>query len=174
MEKIITHFKNNLAIYMVLLASIVILCIALFVTKDEKIEKVDTSMFRVITVKEALDLFKEDTANLLVISTSTCAATIKYVPSLKIAQAKDGFNTYYLELDDIDYESADFQELLKKLDMEYNFNGRVDKFSAFIGSTPMNVIIKNKKMVHGYIGSMDTETLHTITSLYGVGTSEKN
>lgn len=174
MEKMIKHLKNNIAIYMVLLASIVVLCVALFVTKDGNVEKVDTSMFRVITVKEALNLFKQDTAHLLVISTSTCAATIKYVPSLQIAQAKYGYNTYYLELDDIDYNSDDFQELLKKLDMEYNFNGKVDKFSAFIGSTPMNVIIKNKKMVHGYIGSMDTDTLYTITSLYGVASNETN
>ena len=174
MKKVISHLKNNIAIYMVLLASIVILCVALFVTKDSKVEKVDTSMFRVINVKEALKLFKEDNANLLVISTSTCAATIKYVPSLQIAQAKDSYNTYYLELDDVDYKSKDFQELLKKLDMEYNFNGKVAKFSEFIGSTPMNVIIKNKKMVHGYIGTMDTDTLHTITSLYGVSANETN
>ena len=174
MEKVINHLKNNIAIYMVLLASVVIICVALFVTKDPTVEKVDTSMFRVVSVKEALKLFEEDKANLLVISTSTCAATIKYVPSLKIAQAKDGYNVYYLELDEVSYESKEFQKLLKKLDMEYNLNGKVAKFSEFIGTTPMNVIIKNKKMVHGYIGTMDTDTLHTITSLYGVSSNEKN
>ena len=169
MSKILKHLQNNLAIYMVLLASIIIICIALFLTREEPAEKVDTSMFRVITVKEALRLFEQDEASILVISTSECAATVKYVPTLKIGQAKDGYNVHYLELDDIDYNDENFQQLLSKLDMEYNFNGKVDKFSAFIGSTPMNVIIKNKKMVHGYIGTMDTDTLHTITSLYGVG-----
>lgn len=174
MEKLKKHFKNNFAIYLVILACLVVLCVALFVTKEPEQPKVDTSMFRVVTVKEALKLFDEDKANLLVISTSDCSATIKYVPSLQIAQAKDSYHTYYLELDDIDPNSKDFKELLKKLDLEYNLKGKVAKFSEFMGTTPMNIIIKNKKMVHGYIGSMDTDTLHTIISLYGVSADEKN
>jgi hypothetical protein len=174
MEKFKSHFKNNFAIYAVLIASILVIVIAMFATRKDQGETVDTSMFRVVTVKEVLNLFKEEKANLLVISTSNCAATIKYVDSLKIAQAKYGYNTYYLELDNIDYKSKDFQELLSKLDMEYNFNNKIDKFSSFIGSTPMTVIIKNKKMVHGYIGSMSIDTLYTITSLYGVSSNEEN
>mgnify|MGYP003427150083 CR=1 FL=1 len=49
-----------------------------------------------------------------------------------------------------------------------SFNNKVDKFSSFMGATPMTVIIKNKKMVHGYIGTMSVDTLYTIKSLYGV------
>ena len=53
-------------------------------------------------------------------------------------------------------------------DIEYNLKGKVAKFGEFLGSTPMTIIIKNGRMVHGYIGSMDTDTLTTFTSLYGV------
>ncbi len=169
MKKIIEHLKRNVAIYIVLLACLTVLGVTLLITREPDVERVDTSMFQVVTVKEALELFEKDTANLLVISTSTCSATINYVPSLQIGQAKDSYNTYYLDLDEVNADSKEFKELLDKLDIEYNLNGKVAKFSEFMGATPMNVIIKNKKMVHGYIGSMDTATLHTYTSLYGVG-----
>lgn len=174
MKKIKEHLKRNFAIYAVLLTCIVVVCMALFLTREEKKETVDTSMFQVLTLKETLKLFETDEPKLLVISVSECTATIGYVPYLQIAQAKYGYTTYYLELDDLDYYSKDFQTLLSKLDMEYRFQNKVDKFSAFIGSTPMTVIIKNKKMVHGYIGSMDTDTLYTITKLYGVTNEKKN
>lgn len=174
MEKLKKHLKNNFAIYAVLVASIVIVCVAMFVTRDDPGETVDTSMFRVVTPKEALKLFNEDKANILVLSTSDCAATIKYVDSLKIAQAKYSYNTYYLNLDEVENDIENYKKLLEKLDMEYNFNNKVDKFSSFMGATPMTVIIKNKKMVHGYIGTMSVDTLYTITSLYGVSQNETN
>ena len=174
MNKLKTHLKNNFAIYAVLLTCLVVLLIAVFYTKEEQLEKVDTSMFKVVTLDETLKMFEEDTPKILVISTSTCSATIGYVPYLQIAQAKYGYNTYYLELDDLDAESKEFAQFIEKLDIEYNLNGNVQKFGYFIGSTPMTVIIKNKKMVFGYIGSMNTESLKAITSLYGVSTIEEN
>ena len=66
------------------------------------------------------------------------------------------------------------KELISKLDIEYNLKGKVAKFGEFLGSTPMTIIIKNGRMVHGYIGSMDTDTLTTFTSLYGVSKNEEN
>lgn len=174
MDKLKKHLKNNFAIYAVLLTCLVILLITLFYTREEPKPTVDTSMFKVLTLDETLKLFEDDSAKLLVISFSTCSATINYVPYLQIAQAKYGYSTYYLELDDLDPESEKFTQLMDKLDMEYNFNGNVQKFSYFIGSTPMTIIIKNKKMVHGYIGSMNTDTLKALTDLYGVSTIEEN
>lgn len=174
MDKLKKHLKNNLAIYMVIIACIVVVCITLFITNEEETPKVDTSMFIVLDINQTLDLFKRDDTVLLVISTSDCAATIDYVSYLQIAQALNGYNTYYLELDDLDPESKEVKELISKLDIEYNLKGTVAKFGEFLGSTPMTVIIKNGKMVHGYIGSMDTETLTTFTSLYGVSQNEEN
>ncbi len=172
MDKLKSHFRNNFAIYVVLLACLVVILIAKFYTREEPIPTVDTSMFKVLTLDDTLKLFDDDSAKLLVISVSTCSATINYTPSLQIAQAKYGYTTYYLELDDLDSESEQFTKLMDKLDMDYNFKGNVQKFSYFIGSTPMTIIIKNKKMVFGYIGSMNTETLKALTNTYGVSTSE--
>jgi hypothetical protein len=58
-----------------------------------------------------------------------------------------------------------FQE---KLNLEYSFYGNVDKFSAFMSNTPQTVIIKNKEQVYGHIGSISTNTLETLTKMYGV------
>ena len=174
MDKLKKHLKNNLAIYMVIIACAVVLGITLFMTREEEVPRVDTSMFVVLDINQALDLFKRDETVLLVISTSDCAATIKYVDYLKISQALNKYNTHYLELDNLDPESKEVKELISKLDIDYNLKGKVAKFGEFLGTTPMTVIIKNGRMVHGYIGSMDTDTLTTFTSLYGVSKNEKN
>lgn len=102
MQKIKSHFKNNLPIYLVLVTCIIIVGISLFVTKQnnkEEVETVDTSMFKVLTLEETLKRFEEDEPTLLVIGYKTCSATIHYTPYLQIAQAKYGYDTYYLELD---------------------------------------------------------------------------
>ena len=134
MEKIKKHLKNNFAIYIVLVTCIVILGIAISVNSKPKVEKVDTSMFEVVTLDEALELFETDEPKLLVMSVPTCTATIGYTPYLQIAQAKHRYNTYYLDLTTIDTKSEDFKKLQEKLDFEYNFMGTIDKFSKFRGS----------------------------------------
>lgn len=173
MNKLKKHFTQNMPIYAVILVCIVIICISLFITRDEEPEEiiVDTSKFQHVNLKEALELFESDTPRLLVISLNTCSATVDYAISLTIAEARFGYNTYYLELSEIDESQIDdYNKLVEKLDYEYNFRGQVDKFGAFIGTTPMTVIIKNKKQVFGYIGSLDVDTLENITSLYGIAT----
>ena len=166
MEKIKKHLKNNFAIYIVLVTCTVILGVAISVNSKPKVEKVDTSMFEVVTLDEALEL--------LVMSVDTCSATKGYVPYLQIAEAKRRYVTYYLDLNSIDTSSEAFKEFQAKLDMEYTLFDKVDKFSTFMESTPQTIIIKNKKMVYGHIGSMSTDTLVTLTDLYGVGTNEEN
>ena len=168
MEKVKEHLKNNFAIYAVLLTCIVVVTIAICITSKPKLETVDTSMFVVISLEEALELFEKEEPSLLIMSVETCTATIDYVKYLQIAQAKGEYYTYYLDLNTIDTSSKEFETLKEKLDFEYEFYGPVDKFSAFIESTPQTVIIKNKQQVYGHIGSINTSTLETLTKLYGV------
>lgn len=176
MDKIIKHLKNNAAIYLVLIACLVIIGISLFVTHDgekEKIKTVDTSLFTVVNLDDAIELFKKEEPSLLVIGHKTCGATIGYVPYLQIAEARFGYVTYYLELADIDKsEKEKYDKLVELLDMEYKFQGDIDSFGKFLGNTPMTIIIKNKKMVYGYLGSMNDTTLGTLTKAYGVATKE--
>ena len=169
MEKLKQHLLNNFAIYSVILACLVVLGVAVFITNKPKLETVDTSMFKVVTLKEALELFETDDAKLLVMSVPTCTATIGYTPYLQIVQAKQRYHTYYLDLTTIDTKSEDFKKLQEKLDFEYNFMGTIGKFSEFIENTPSTVIIKNKKQVFGHIGSISTNTLELYVKRYGVG-----
>lgn len=173
MDKIKLHFQKNFAIYTVFIVCLVVIAITLFVTQDnnqeDKIEEVDTSMFKVLTLKQTLELFDDKNPKLLVIGYKTCSATIKYTSYLQIAQAKFGFQTYYLDLSTIDEtQRDDYNKLVEKLDFEYNYNGTIDKFSKFIGDTPMTIVIKNKKQEAGYIGSMNDTTLGTIVKQYGI------
>lgn len=171
MSKLKEHFMNNLPIYSVLAVCIVITCIALFVTHEPVKETVDTSLFEVVTLKDVLGFFEQDEPRFLVIGYKNCSATIDYVPYLQIAEAKFGYKTYYLELDDIDEtQLEDYNKLVEKLNYEYELLGEKGEFGKFIGSTPMTVIINKGKQVFGYIGSMNTTTLETITNLYGVAT----
>ncbi len=174
MNKVITHLKNNFAIYSVLLVCIIIIGLSLLITHEEELPTVDTSMFKVVNLEETLGLFEQDKPVFLVIGYRTCSATISYASYLQIAQAKYGFQTYYLELDDIDKDNPEqieiYNKLVEKLDYEYDLLNEKGKFGKFIGSTPMTIIINNKKQVFGYIGSMNTSTLESITKVYGVAT----
>lgn len=176
MDKVKRHFKTNLPIYLVVFTCIVVLGISFYVTKQNKKEEVatvDTSMFKVLTLEETLKRFDEAEPTVLVIGYKTCSATIHYTPYLQIAQAKYGYDTYYLELDSIDESQKEkYDELVEKLDMEYNFQGSVEKFGNFIGSTPMTIIIKNHKMVYGYIGSINDDTLGSLAKMYGIATRD--
>lgn len=167
------HFKNNALIYLVLFVCLVITLITLFVTnknsKELEIPKVDTSLFKVVTLQEALNFFEQDEPTFLVIGLETCTATINYVPYLKIAEAKFGFQVYYLELASIDNTQLDdLNKLIEKLDLDYKLKEETDKYGKFIETTPSTVIIKNKKQVFGYYGSMNTTALETIAEKYGL------
>ncbi len=168
MKKLKNHLLDNFAIYAVVLACIIVILVALKITSQPKLKTVDTSMFKVVTLQEALELFETEEPKLLVMSVENCTATIDYVPYLQISQAKHRYNTYYLDLNSIDTSSEDFKLFQEKLDFDYNFRGTKGKFREFIENTPSTIIIKDKKQVFGYIGSISTDTLGTYIKLYGV------
>ncbi len=170
MDKIKNHFKNNAIIYLILLLCLVILGIAIFVKGQNKLEEVDTSLFDVISLDKANSLFDDNDPKLLLISTKTCQATVKYQPTLTIAAAKEEIKVYYLELTDINKEDRavmeKFYKFQEKLDYPYMYRGEEKPIGEFIGSTPMTIIIKNKKVVFAYIGSMSQETIRSFIERY--------
>lgn len=177
MEKIKQHLKNNFAIYLILIACIIVICITLEINKvngeKDTREKVNTEYYTVINVDEALALFDDDVPKFLIISTDYCSATIKYTQTVNYAMIQYDFKVYYLSITDVDTNSENFKKLVEKLDFEYNLNGEIDSFGSFMGATPMNIFIKNKRMVYGYIGTMNLSTLTTYTELYGVSNGKK-
>ncbi len=168
MNKVVEHLKNNMAIYLVIIACLVVVCITLFVNHEEKPETLDSSLYTPVDISGIDFLFKDSDAKLLLIGTDTCSATIKYAETLNYEMIKYNYKVYYLNLENVDMESDAYKNFIKKLDIDYEQDGQKGKFYDFMGLTPMTVIIKNGKMVYGYIGSMSGGALDTITELYGV------
>ena len=170
MTKIINHIKNNAILYLIIVLCLVILAIAIFMKAEPKKEILDTKHFKVVTLDEALKLFDDDSPKYLLISTNTCTATIGFSPTLIIAGAKAGITIHYLELNDIDKSNkevmAKFYEFQRKLDIEYSLKDETKKLGEFIGTTPMNVIIKNKKVAFAYIGAMSQDTTYAVMTRY--------
>lgn len=170
MEKILNNLKENIAIYLVIILTIVIGLIIYFINpKPEEIKKdLDISMFHVKTVEETIKLFNSKEPVFLFIGRNSCSACAYYVPIVQITMAKQGFSVNYLELEGIDTESDSFKKLVDIMDYKYTLNDQEGTLGTFLGNTPMTVIIKNKKIVYGYIGSIEEEKLTHIVKEYGV------
>ena len=171
MTKIKKHFQENLAIYLVLITCLTIGLIIWFTQNNSEIKEeyqFDTSMFNIVDVSGANKLFETDEPKVLLIGKQGCSACYNFVPTLQIAMAKYHFNVNYLDLSDIDIDSTEYKLLLEKLDFEYTLNDKKGIFSDFMGTTPMFIIIKDNKMVYGYIGTMSQTVVKTMVSKYGV------
>lgn len=167
MNKILNNIKNNLALYLTIIVVIIIGLILVFQTeKEEKIDY-DLSMFEVIDVKEVNKYFEEKKSTVLFIGKETCTASQEFIPSLQIAQAKYNIKVRYLDLKSLDVESEDFKKLIENLDFPYTLKGEEKSFGEYIGATPMFIIIKEGKMVFGYIGTMTEDVIGTISKQYG-------
>lgn len=167
MPKVINHLKENYPIYLIILVVVVFIVIIKIVPKDSE-QLLDTSMFEVVDIKGALNLFESshEKASVLVIGRKDCSACINFEPVLKISQAKYHYYTHYLELSDLNKDSEEYQELIDKLDYEYEFNGNKNEFGQFMGATPMFIILKNGKQVYGYIGTMSENVIKTMVTNY--------
>lgn len=167
MNKIANHVKNNLAIYLVLLAVLVIFLIIKFIPKKEK-SNYDTSMFNVVELKDADQLFQDGVNKVLFIGREGCSACEYFLPILQISMAKYHFYVSYLDINNLDYKSEDYKNFIKYLDYTYTLQGKTAEFSDFMGNTPMFIIIKNNKMVYGYIGTMTEASIEAMITLYGI------
>lgn len=168
MNKVVQHLKANLAIYLIIIATITISCIIIFRKPKTTEIEYDTSMFNVVDIEGANQLFSSNQDQLLFIGRKTCSVCQEFIKSLQIAMARDNFYVSYLDLDNIDTSNKAYEEFISKLDYEYTYANTTAPFGKFIGSTPMIVIIKNNKMVFGILGSMSSDTILTIVNQYAI------
>lgn len=168
MNKIGKHLKESYAIYLILFTAIVVGCILFIKPNKEEVVEYDTSMFTNINTREALSLFEDNKTHVLLIGRKTCGVCIDFLPTLQIAIAKYHFELNYLELTDMDQNSEEYKKLKEKLDYEYTLYDKTDSFGSFMGTTPMFIIIKNNKMVFGYMGSMAESVIKTRLEQYGI------
>ncbi len=176
MKKVLKHLKNNAAIYLILLACLVVIIIALFVNSPKELKPVDTSMFDVVSLDKAIRLFDDNDAKILVISTDTCQATAAYADALKYSMTTYNYKVYFLSL--TKYKPEENEEKYNKLGELFNTNYQYQKQNLplieFVkhGYTPTTIIIKNKKIVYAFIGKMNTSTLDSLATAYGLGETD--
>lgn len=169
MDKIKNNIEHNLPIYLIIIAVVVIFCIITFGNKNPS-ETVlfDTSSFNVVTSKDVLEFLDEKEARMIVIGSKKCSATEYFVPIMEISQAKGEYTINYLELLDEDPKSSEFKDLVNELDIVINYEGEEKELKEYMGSTPMIIIIKNKKIVYGTVGTISEKALTQLANTYGV------
>ena len=174
MSKILEHIKANIAIYVIIIVTIVLSYIIAFKpftkTTPSTMEEIeyDTSMFNVVDLDGANDIFSSNQNQLLFIGRKTCSVCQQFIKSLQIAISRDDFYVSYLDLESIDTSTEAYQEFVSKLDYEYTYDTVTAPFGEFMGATPMIIIVKNNKMVFGVLGSLSSDSILTIVNQYGI------
>ena len=141
----------------------------------------DVSQMKEVDVDDALALFDEEGTHVLYIGRSTCSVCVQFVPVLNEVQEELDFKTNYLDVDAISSiwaknktDAAEemynqVKRLTDKLDIEASANGETDTLgNLFIskGFTPALVVIKDGKVVEGFFGYRDKDTLTGILEEY--------
>lgn len=141
----------------------------------------DVSQMKEVDVDDALALFDEEGTQVLYIGRSTCSVCVQFVPVLNEVQEDLDFKTNYLDVDAISSiwaknktDAAEemynqVKRLTDKLDIEASANGETDTLgNLFIskGFTPALVVIKDGKVVEGFFGYRDKDTLTGILEEY--------
>ena len=163
----------SLKIIILIIITTIIVGLAIFFREDHFVPEneytYETDMFSTVNVKGALKLFENlDKASFLFIGRQYCQGCAYQGPILQIALAEYQFPVYYLDLNTIDTSKEETQELLKKLDFEYELYDKKGPFGSFLGYTPMLIIIKGGKQVYGHIGALDKDEIYELILKYGV------
>lgn len=172
MAKLKRLILDNIPILSVLFTTLLIVIIIIFKPSNsqstQESNSYDTSNFNIISTKEAVGLFENSNSQVLVICRSTCSACASFVPTLNSVSKMYKVKINYLDLETMDLDGNDTKKLKKLLNFEYTYDDKTASFSEFIGLTPMFIILKNKEMVYGYIGTMNLSVVKTILENYEV------
>lgn len=131
----------------------------------------DVSAMKTITGKEAVELFDKKGTQFLYIGRPTCGVCVSLVPELNKVISDLKITVNYLELKST-YET-DFEGLFDKLDIETSiksgsntYEGTYGKLLKEHGFTPLVIIIKDGKMVDGFVGSRNSSTIKELFNKY--------
>lgn len=165
--------QKNKIIYILIALIVVISIVFLTFNKLEKEEEnnIDTSMFNVVTTKDVNRMINNNETKMIIIGSRTCSATQEFISSMQISQAKGSYKINYLELKDEDRNSSSYKKFLKYLEEPFNGiteDNKEHTIKEYMGTTPMILIIKNKKVVYGNVGTMLSDQLTQVAYTYGV------
>lgn len=145
------------------------------VTEQTEYEKATAKMTRT-TGDEAVKLFDKKDTSIIYIGRSTCGVCNSLVPVLAELQDELDFKSYHIEFDTESYKT-DLAKLADKLDYKtqvkttinnekVELNDEIGNLMMDYGFTPIIVIIKDGKMVDGFIGYKDKASMKTILEKY--------
>ena len=123
-------------------------------------EEYDISKMTKITGSDAKKLFDEKGMHILYIGRPTCGVCVKLVPELNNTIDELNVKVNYLELTST--FRTEWSGLFDKLTIKTKVNnveGTIGELLEENGYTPIVVIIKDGKMVDGFIGYRDSETI---------------
>ena len=136
-------------------------------SSDSSTTEYDVSAMNGVDADEALALFEEEGTHVLYIGRSTCSACIQFVPQLN--QVIDDWD---LEINYLPLGSnfrTEFADLFDKLSIETEINNEEGTYGELLeahGYTPFVIVIQDGKMVDGFVGSRDADTIKAFLEPY--------
>ncbi len=170
--------QSTIAIIAVVIISLVIAIIIAFTDRTKEEEKLDTSLFNVLTTREAIEMMEKNTsqkAKFFYIGREDCSACKEFNPYIRYSLGLAKYEIFYIELNRIKDDEEAYNTLVKKLsEYEYVYEGETKTFDNYLGYTPMLFIVKNNKLIYGSIGGMKSQELADLVTKYGVAYEEEN
>lgn len=137
----------------------------------------DVSKMNKVSVAQAKALFDKKGLQVLYIGREDCSVCLKTVPILNQVQTELKYTTNYLDLNSVNNWQTEMKELTDlftaKTTVKTTINGEMvtlnDEIGAIFikyGFTPTIIIIKDGKMVDGFIGYEDYDTIKETIEKY--------
>lgn len=129
----------------------------------------DVSKMNAVNVEKALALFNEKGTHILYIGRSDCSSCISTVPVLNQVQEELKYTTNYFDLNQTKNWQTEMKELADKFTVAATVKDEestIGKLFIEHGYTPTIIIIKDGKVVDGFIGYRDHDTLKELVSKY--------
>lgn len=129
--------------------------------------KYDVSKMKQVTGDEAAKLFDEKGTHILYIGRSTCSVCVNLVPELNTVMSDMTLTINYLPLTQT--FRTDFKNLFDKLDIETTVNNNKGTYGELLeeyGYTPVVVVIKDGKMVEGFVGYREANKIEELFKKY--------
>lgn len=134
---------------------------------DTTAVKYDVSKMKEVTGDEAAKLFDKKGTYILYIGRSTCGVCVSLVPELNEVISKLDININYLPLEST--FRTDFAKLFEHLTIETEVNSNKGTYGELLeefGYTPLVIVIKDGKMVDGFVGYRESDTISSLFSKY--------
>lgn len=167
--KIINHLKENLLLYICLLIVLAVFLFLLFYKPKTNNTKSDTSSFYQVNINDVIKMFYSTKKEIVYIGRETCKACQEFNSILDVVSINNNIQINYLDLDTVDKENQEpINDLTRKLDLEYTLGDETKPLGEFLGTTPMLIFIKDKKVVYANIGVISIEKVEENLKRYQI------